>query len=314
MNYLPKIGKILLIACCLVFSAFAGEKNKAKTYPEFEDAKILLKGTDGKWDEKNTHTCSIVEANKDGYKYWAYYGVNRYCEAPSTRRAGLIRSNDLVNWEKYSDEAVIDNNCRWPTAVIANGTFYIFYAEYDEECSSQIVMVSSKDGIHFGDKKIIAPLEKGKQNQNPFIYFDKKTGKFNLFYYNGIERGDKSKQVWKICLKSAKDIEQIDKAKTKTLLSEKYTIAAPSICYFNNQYYLLIEAFNTEKWGEKWVTLAFSSSSIDKGYKPTANSLVLQDNDACAFQYVFNKQLYMTYSHCVDPKNNEWLLKIKKAK
>jgi hypothetical protein len=90
--------------------------------------------------------------------------------------------------EKYEGNPIIKGDCRWPTVVFKNSTFYMFYAEYNSDCDSRIVMVTSKDGKNFDNKEEIVPMEKGKQNQNPFIFYKQTDETFYLAYYNGIER------------------------------------------------------------------------------------------------------------------------------
>jgi hypothetical protein len=310
---LKKYHLAFLVACLFFFGFTGGNKKQTGTYPELGQPSLLVEGTPGKWDEKKVHTFSIVEANKDGYKYWGYYGLDHYTDPAETRKGGLVRSNDLVNWVKYEGNPVIPNDCRWPTAVIDKGVFNVFYAEYTPEIMSRIVRVTSKDGIHFGDKEVIAPFEKGLQNQNPFIYFNKADKKYYLFYYHGRELGDSTDNHWDIMVKSAKDISKLKDAKPKLIMTSKFTIAAPSVAFYNGKYYLLIEAFHPNKWDAKWVTLGYESKSIDKGYKEVGNNPVLKDDDACAFQYVLKNNLYVTYSHRVDYKNNDWILNIRKA-
>lgn len=296
-------------------------------YPKLSEKETIFQGDAGKWDADKVHTLSVVEANKDGYKYWGYYGLSYYGGDPTFRKAGLVRSNDLKTWTKYEGNPLINGDCRWPSAVYTNGKFYLFYAEYDSVNDSRIVMVSSKDGIHFDNKTVIVAREKDKQNQNPNIIYNKKDKCFYLSYYHGFERqGQKvegakiseenknAKNYWSIKLKKTKNIENWNNAKPKTLLYRTdYTIASPSLAFYNNKYYLLIESILAGKWNDKWVTLAYASDKIDGKYTEVKNNPVLSDDDACAFQHVFNNQLYIFYSHCLNPAKWDWELKMVKA-
>lgn len=293
-------------------------------YPAITKSQVILEGDSGKWDYNKVHTLSVVEADKDGYKYWGYYGLSYYGGDPNLRKAGLARSNDLIHWDKYEGNPIIQGDCRWPTVVLVNSVFYMFYAEYDANNDSRIVMVTSKDGIHFDNKSVVVKRELGAQNQNPFIYFNNQDGYFYLAYYHGVERSnnkplvgreginkkikyiEKQKNFWQIRIRKSKTIEGLKNAKPKTLLTSDYTIASPSIAFYNNKYYLLIESIKEGKWDDKWVTRAYESNKIDGGYKELANSPLLVDNDACAFQYVFDSQLYIFYSHCLDLSKWNW--------
>ncbi len=129
----------------------------------------------------------MVEANKDGYKYWGYYGllimeVIRLSETPAWQgvttsfiginMTGIRLSRETVDGQMFS--------CIIPY-------IYMFYAEYDADNDSRIVMVTSKDGIHFGNKVVVVNRELFKQNQNPFIFFNKQDGCFYLAYYSGVK-------------------------------------------------------------------------------------------------------------------------------
>lgn len=287
------------------------EVSKEIAYPAITETNLIVEGDKGKWDEGTVHTFSPVEANKDGYKYWGYYGLDYYNESTSLRKGGLVRSNDLVNWEKYEGNPIIDDNCRWPTVVFKNNMFYMFYSEYRNNKDSQIVMVTSKDGIKFSDKTVVVPYAEGEQNQNPFIYFDENDSNFYLFYYNGTERAEKNPS-WNIAVKKSKDVLKLKDQQPTQILSAKETLAAPSVAYYNGKYYMLVEEFDVKE--DKWVTNAFVSDYVIKGYERVPNNPILQDNDACAFQYTFDNKLYAFYSHCLDLQKGIWNLKMIKLK
>jgi hypothetical protein len=295
-----------VIACISLVSC--SKLNKG-AYPKLNESKVILQGKHGEWDEHNVHTLSVVESNKGGYRYWGYYGLNHYGKPSDMRKCGLIWSNDLINWNRYSGNPIIDSNCRWPTVVLEDGVFYMFYAEYKSNMDSRIVRVTSKDGIHFSEKEVIVPFEIGIQNQNPFIFYDSKSKNYCLFYYHGKERGQ-GELKWDIYLKKSADINTLKIAPPQEILSAPYTIAAPSIAYYNNRYYLLIEAFNPKKWGSKWVTRAFESSNIDGNFVEVNNSPILLNDDACAFQYIFEGGLFIFYSHQYDIGKSHWELRM----
>lgn len=300
----------LLIFLLLGAKTFA-QKNE---YPSIVWNSVILQGDKCSWDANKVHTFSIVEANKDGYKYWAYYGLDHYNDTNTlVKKSGLARSNDLEYWEKYEHNPIINKNCRWPTVVFANETFYMFYAEYNKSYDSRIVMQTSKNGTDFNNKIVVVPFEKGKQNQNPFIYFNKNDNNFYLFYYNGTERA-KTNKKWNIAVKKSNDIFKLKDSKPKFIISLSKTIAAPSIAFYKNTYYLLVEEFDTGKLSGKWVTNAFYSEKIDGNYKRVKNNPILSNNDACAFQYVIDNKLYVSYSHALDKEKTIWNLKMIKVK
>lgn len=295
---------ILVLLCNLNLIA---QNNK---YPAIKNNTMILQGDKCGWDEGSVHTFSIVEVNKDGYKYWAYYALDHYNDRDYfVRKAGLARSNDLINWEKYKNNPIINKNARWPTVVYHNDTFYMFYAEYNDDADSRIIMKTSKDGIEFENMTVVVPYANGEQNQNPFIYFNENDNQFYLFYYNGTERSTQGK-TWNILVKKSNKILTLNAKEPKTIISSKETMAAPSIAFYNNTYFLLVEEFNDSKLKDRWVTNAFYSDKIDSGYRRVTNNPILYDNDACAFQYIFDGKLYVTYSHATNLKESIWNLKM----
>jgi hypothetical protein len=319
-----------LIVCTIVILFNSEQYSQKEKYPTITKEQVILQGDSGSWDYNKVHTLSVVEANRDGYKYWGYYGLSYYGGDPSLRKAGLVRSNDLVNWTKYEGNPIIQGDCRWPTVVLADNVFYMFYAQYDANNDSRIVMLTSSDGIHFGDTTVVVQRELGTQNQNPFIFYNKQDGNFYLAYYHGVERSNDKplvgreginvksdykdvKNFWQIMLRKAKNIVDLKVSKPKLLLEFDYTLASPSIVYYKDKYYLLVESIKEGQWNDWWVTLAYASDKVDGGYKELANNPLLRDNDACAFQYVLDGELYIFYSHCLNMEEWNWDLRYVKA-
>lgn len=303
------------------------QESQVKLFPRLSDGRVVLRGDEGKWDANKVHTLSVVQANLDGFKFWGYYGLCNYGGSPDVRQAGLARSNDLLNWEKYDGNPIIEKDCRWPTVVLVDSVFYMFYAEYDDNNDSQIVMRSSRDGIEFGDKTVIVPRERFWQNQNPFVFFNKQDSHFYLAYYSGIEiSNDKPligrdhivrkeaprevKNIWQIKLRKSGDVRGLKDAPSKILMEADFTVASPSISFFKGRYWLLVEAIGEGKWGNKWVTKAYVSNAVDGPYSEVDGNPILPDNDTCAFQHVFDGKFYITYSHCLDISNWNWDLRV----
>lgn len=311
-----RIGKIIVLIVTIALCS-ATHFAQQVLYPSLSESQLVFQGDSGKWDQNKVHTFSVVKANKDGYKYWGYYGLAYYRDNAVLRKAGLARSNDLIHWDKFEGNPIIPNDCRWPTVIYQNKVFYMFYAEYDTTYSSQIVMVTSKDGKNFQNKIVVVPRVNGVQNQNPFIYHDKKDKNYYLAYYNGTERHkDSTQRIWNLNIIKSKDLMKLKDAKPKTLMSSHDVLAAPSIAYYNKKYYLLAEASAKGKWSDKWVTLGYVSDKPDGDYKEVNNNNnppIFYDNDACAFEYVLNKDLYIFYSHCLDLKKWDWELRMVKA-
>jgi hypothetical protein len=279
---------LLILAVTLtVFSCYS-----PREYPRFEEGSVVLKGDPGTWDENEVHDLSVVVANRSDYKYWGYYGLAYYDNSAEKGKAGLACSNDLVHWQKYPGNPVIKANCRWPSVILVNDIFHLFYAQYDSNVDSRIVRVTSKDGINFFQEEIVVPREPGLQNQNPFIWYNSQNAKYYLYYYHGDERSAVNKH-WDINVKIAADIESLAGTSPQRLVTSANTLAAPSMAYFNGRYFLTAEALD----GTTWITKAFISLAPDGPFEEVSNNPVLANDDACAFQHIFNDTLYLYYSH-----------------
>ena len=289
----------------------ANHKITGVVYPQIKEKYTVIEGNKNQWDDKLVHTLSIIESPYDNeYKYWGYYGLDNYNEKNSSKKkAGLIFSNDLKKWIKYPDNPIINDNCRWPTAITQDSRVYLFYAQYNTAGDSRIVMQSAGDGIHFNNLTEIVAYKKGEQNQNPFIYYNLNDRFYYLFYYNGTERNNTDKH-WNIMYKKAKNIDEIQNSKPVLLITSKETMAAPSVVFYNNKYYLLVEEYQNRHKMDRWVTNAFYAHQIDGRYKRVENNPVLADNDACALQYLLNNKLYVTYSHALNDEKTKWNLKM----
>jgi hypothetical protein len=307
-------SRIMIIALAIVCMTFIFcSKKKENEYPPMTHGRIVLQGDSGKWDENAIHTLSVVLVDRGGYKYWGYYGLDYYNGPAEKRKAGLARSNDLIFWEKYTGNPIIESNCRWPFVVLADGIFYLFYEEYNSNMDSRIVRVSSRDGIRFSRIEEIVPFEKGLQNQNPFVFLDSKDKSYCMFYYHGSERGP-GEHEWNIYMKKAANLTQFNQAPDKLILSSPDIIASPSIVYYNHRYFLTVESFRPDQFNSKWVTRVYESPNIDGPFTETKNSPILRDNDACAFQTVFKGDLFIFYSQRYDADKNYWDLRMVKGK
>ena len=99
------------------------------------------------------HTMSVLELNRDGFRYWGWYGLNE------GKGIGLARSNDLVHWTKY-EKNPLWTNARWPTVLEKADPkdpgmlYFAITREYDTP-SSHIVLATSRDGIQIKEEKIL---------------------------------------------------------------------------------------------------------------------------------------------------------------
>lgn len=71
---------------------------------------VLEAGAPGSWDDRAIWTGSVTI--RDGVAYMFYTGTNR-TEVQPVQRIGLAVSSDLVYWERYMHNPVLEVNTRW---------------------------------------------------------------------------------------------------------------------------------------------------------------------------------------------------------
>ncbi len=271
----------------LIVPAFKQERN-IKYYSLSDPELILKKGPEGAFDSQRTHTMSIAELNRNGYRYWAYY--HGYDGKNIRNDMGVAYSNDLVNWQKEGTTPIVPN-LRWGTVVVVDGIVHMFGTR-NYGGDSYIVRLSSADGKNFKEEEIAVAAAPGERHQNPFIFYDEKNATYRLYYYHF--KDDK----YYIEEKHDKDITQIAKAQENKVLSDtKFILAAPSMMYRDGRYWLAAETLHEIKGKKVWKTIMFASKHPYKGFIPVDNHEILVDNDACYFQHIFDNQLVGVYSH-----------------
>ena len=79
---------------CSIFAAavlMGGRDQPAVPYRKLSEPVRILPDAQAWEGDRQLHTVSVVERDRDGFKYCGYYGLNR------GRGTGLARSNDLVH-------------------------------------------------------------------------------------------------------------------------------------------------------------------------------------------------------------------------
>jgi hypothetical protein len=280
-----------------------------------EPQKVLNDPQSWEGDEQN-HTLSVVEMNRDGFKYWGYYGLNQ------GRGVGLARSNDLMHWTKY-EKNPLWSNARWASAMAGAdkkhpGRLYLAITRNYDTQQSHIVLASTDDGIHLKELKTLVkemPAPRNR-NQNPNLFRDPVSGKYYLYFYRGNDN-----DYFDIIVKSAANIEDLDKAEEKILMHEKETVAAPTMLYVpnasngNGVYYLATEIYPhryaNPPQGE-WQVKVFASSAPDGTFAPVEGNPVQAGERACLFQHIFNGRYYGYQSHLEHP-SEKWVMEVLEA-
>ncbi len=295
--------KTYTVSACILFASFvfaapvvvAQQKtpeplhylNLGKTQVALPDAQT--------WEGKEfPHTMNVLELNRDGFRYWGWYGLNE------GKGIGLARSNDLVHWTKY-EQNPLWTNARWPTVLEKAdpkdpGLLYFAITRDYDTPSSHVVLATSRDGIHIKEEKILVAGVPNQRNQNPNLFRDPVSGRFFLTFYRGNDNDH-----FEIISKSASSVVALDKAPEKVLIHSTETVAAPTLMYLKSQgahagiYYMATEIYphrySDNPEGE-WQVKVFAASAPDGDFQPVAGNPIMRGQRACLFQHIFNDRFY----------------------
>lgn len=269
------------------------------------------------WEGKEyPHTLSVLELNRDGFRYWGWYGLNEGAGI------GLARSNDFVNWTKY-EKNPLWTDARWPS-LLQNADrrhpkllYYAITRGYDTP-SSYIVLATSADGIHLTQQKTLVAAVPNQRNQNPNLFRDPRSGRFYLTFYRGNDQDH-----FEIVSRNAAQVQDLDKAPEKILMQTTETVAAPTLLYLKKApggnknkgiYYLATEIYPhryTDNPEGEWQVKIFFADSPDGNFQPVAGNPILRGQRACLFQHVFNNHFYGFDCHLDAP--DHWELEFTEA-
>jgi hypothetical protein len=289
--------------------AFAQENDQAGIqYLQLSKPQIALPVAQ-EWEGKEfPHTMSVLELNRDGFRYWGWYGLNE------GHGIGLAHSNDLVHWTKY-EKNPLWTNARWP-AVLENADpkdpkllYFAITRDYDTP-SSHIVLATSRDGINLKEEKILVAGVPNQRNQNPNLFRDPVSGRFFLTFYRGNDQDH-----FEIVSRNAAAVVDLDKAPEKILIRSSETVAAPTLLYLTpkggkaGNYYLATEVYPhryTSNPEGEWQVRVFAATAPDGDFQPVAGNPVMQGQRACLFQHVFHDRFYGFDCHL--ESNDKWVL------
>jgi hypothetical protein len=265
------------------------------------------------WEgDQQPHTMSVLELNRDGYRYWAWYGLN------NGRGMGLMRSNDLMHWTKF-DRNPLWLNARWPSVLLGadpahpHTLYFAITRDYDTP-SSRIVLASSEDGIQLTELKNLVPPVPKQRNQNPNLFRDPVTKRYFLTFYRGNDE-----DYFDIVSKSAASIGELYRAPDKILMHTTETVAAPNLLYLpkggpdhKGIYYLATEIY-PNRYNDSgrgvWQVKVFYAGAADGPFQPVAGNPVQTGERACLFQHVFNGNFYGYQSH-LDHATDKWQMEV----
>jgi hypothetical protein len=265
------------------------------------------------WEgDQQPHTLSVIELNRDGFRYWGWYGLNH------GRGIGLARSNDLIHWRKYRGNPLW-HNARWPS-VLKNADpehpellHFAITRDYDTP-SSRIVLATSVDGIHLTELKDLVPAVPRQRNQNPNLFHDPVTGRFFLTFYRGNDD-----DYFDIVSRNAAAVTELSQAPEKLLMHSSETVAAPTLMYLPRGgpggagiYYLATEIYPS-RYSKRdpgvWQVKVFHAAQADGDFMPVAGNPVQDGERACLFQHVFDGTFY-GYQCQLNHSTEKWAMEV----
>lgn len=249
---------------------------------------------DQPWETQAPHTLSVVELNREGYRYWGYYGL------ADCGGIGLLRSNDLTTWDKSPEPILNRDGDRWPSAHFDGRTLHLVY-DRDHCGVSHVVLRESTDGRTFSPQyTVLVAQESGVRNQNPHLFFDDADGYYYLYWF----RGGEEQGMWQIKARRARTPRELANPSTEmVLLEEPYTLAAPNMLRRDGVYYL-----STEVNENAWKTKIYAGPTPFGPFEPLPGAIVLSNNEACWFQHVFDGALHGFYCKDTRGDGQGWVL------
>lgn len=265
------------------------------------------------WEgDQQPHTFSVLEMNRGGFRYWAWYGLN------NGRGVGLARSNDLVHWTKY-EKNPLWLNARWPSVLQhvdpkhPDTLYFAITRDYDTP-SSRIVLATSEDGLQLTEVKNLVNPVNNERNQNPNLFRDPVSKRYYLTWYRGNDN-----DYFDIASRSADTVQALDRAPDKLLLHSVETVAAPTLMYLpkggadgKGIYYLATEIYPNrydDAHRGDWQVKVFHADAPDGAFEPVANNPVETGERACLFQHVFDGTFYGYQCH-LDHPSELWQMEV----
>ncbi len=303
---------LAMIAALMMGAALGAAPAAPVRYLPLSGPKLLVLPEQAWEGDQQPHTMSVLEMNRDGYRYWAWYGLN------NGRGMGLMRGNDLIHWSKF-DRNPLWLNARWPSVLLGadpghpSTLYFAITRDYDTP-SSRIVLASSEDGIKLTELQNLVPPVPKQRNQNPNLFRDPVSKRFFLTFYRGDDESS-----FDIVSKSADVIGELARAPEKILMHTSDTVAAPNLLYVSHGgpdhkgvYYLATEIYpnryNDKAKGE-WQVKVFYASAPDGPFQPVAGNPVQSGERACLFQHIFDGKFF-GYQSRLDHATDKWQMEV----
>lgn len=306
------LGGAIAAASALALPAAAATRDRGTVrYLELSAPQRILT-TPQAWEgDQQPHTLSVVELDRQGFRYWGWYGLNQ------GRGMGLARSNDLIHWTKDAANPLW-TNARWPSVLKVDGPdgrpvlYFAVTRDYDTP-TSRIVLAKSADGVHLEEVATLVAAVPGQRNQNPNLFRDPRSGRYFLTFYRGNDH-----DRFELVSKSAATIPGLAQAPEKVLMRSAQTVAAPTLLYVpkagpgrTGEYFLATEIYpgRYAPDGAGWQVKVFHADRPDGTFVPVADNPVQAGDRACLFQFVFNGRFYGFQSH-LDGATDRWEMEV----
>lgn len=253
-------------------------------------APTVIAVKDQPWETQAPHTLSVVELNRDGYRYWGYYGL------ADCGGIGLMRSNDLATWEKWPKPLLSGDGDRWPSVHFDGHVLHIVY-DRDHCGTSHVVLHENFSAQPY---IVLVQQEPGVRNQNPHLFWNAADGYYYLYWF----RGGEELGMWQIKVRRARTPRELaDPSTEMVLLEEPYTLAAPNMMLRDGVYFL-----STEVNENAWKTKIYAGPTPLGPFEPLPGAVVLSNNEACWFQHVFDGALHGFYCKDTRGDGQGWVL------
>jgi hypothetical protein len=269
----------------LVFYAFCQKDPGIGYFPLSSPTTVMSKVP---WQGTAPHTMSVVELNREGFRYWGYYGLQEW------DGIWLAFSNDLLNWTRETTPLFPLNHQRWSSAVLRNGVVHLVYDEQPGGPFSQkqIVYRSSTDGRTFTSPVVLVTEPLPTINQNATLFYSQPTSWLLYWYRSPNGDGTPPYEIWS---RFAFTPSELVNGTNRLVASTPARTAAPQLMFWNNLFYLAVETEENSPSGLVWKTRILKSVHGDRDFVEIPGNPILTDGSACLFQHTFGTTLHAYY-------------------
>ena len=248
-----------------------------------------------KWLQK----WGIVETDSlGGYDYWAYvYGRN-----VTDSGIGLMRSNSLIeDWVWYANDMMISDVSGASVIMISETEFYMFVAN---NTLYTIDRWSSSDGLTWSWDEIVVDPSDRDRAVHPHI---KEYDDIYYLYYTALDYDGAASQQ-SIRVRGTVFFDALVDTEYTELLdyADEYAITAPSVEYFNDRYWLMVQAIPTEV-SDNFNLLAYYCTTPDGTFITATDNPLVTPKEGAPFMWANDDNVTVTlYTTFYD--DSDWIM------